>query len=257
MNFIKRIFFKLLGVRAYLRFISRLFFFSYFNGLLKKKPEFECHYMAQQLVKSGDYVIDLGANLGYYSVIFSKLVGNDGKVFSIEPVELFRNIFSKNTKKLTNIEMLPYAIGPVDNEKIKMGVPVTSSYFSHGRTHVLSSAEECAMIFDAITMRPETIFKNLDKLNYLKCDIEGFEGVAIPLFKEIILKFKPILQIEIDPENKDELVPFLKALDYSVFQVIDQKLHKVTDPHQAFGDLIFIDKRKIGKYVALLADKLF
>jgi FkbM family methyltransferase len=254
MNFIKRIIFKLLGVKTYLRVISRIFFLAYFNGWLKGRKVFDCHYMARKLINKGDYVIDLGANLGYYSLIFSRLVGENGKVFSIEPVELFREIFTKNTRKQKNIQLIPYAIGEVNNEIIKMGVPVTSSYFSHGRTHVLKSEENCAMTFEAEVMRPDTIFNNLEKLNYLKCDIEGYENIAIPLFKDILLKFKPVLQIEIDPENLSELMHFLKGLEYSAFQVKGEKLYAVTDPSKTYGDLIFIDKRKIGHYVALLAD---
>jgi FkbM family methyltransferase len=254
MNFIKRIIFKLLGVKAYLKVISRLFFIAYFNGLLKGRSTFDCHYMVRKLINEGDYVIDLGANLGYYSLIFSKIVGATGKVFSIEPVELFRTIFTGNTRNQKNIELIPYAIGNTDHEVIKMGVPVTSAYFSHGRTHVLSSDEICSMTFEAEVMRPGTIFSNLDKLNYLKCDIEGYENIAIPLFKELLAKFKPILQIEIAKENQSELIPFLKELDYAVFEVKGEQLFSVTDPAQSQGDLIFIDKRKIGKYVALLAN---
>jgi FkbM family methyltransferase len=253
MNFIKRIIFRLLGVKTYLRVISRIFFIAYFNGWLKGKRSFDCHYMARKLIGKGDYVIDLGANLGYYSLIFSKLVGKTGKVFSIEPVELFRSIFAHNTKNQKNIELIPYAIGNTDNQIIKMGVPVTSAYFSHGRTHVLSNEENCSMTFDATVMRPVSIFSNLEKLNYLKCDIEGYEGIAIPLFKDILLKFKPILQIEIAPENQEELIPFLKNLDYSLFEVKGQKLYRVVNPAESYGDLIFIDKRKIGHYVSLIA----
>jgi len=254
MNFIKRIIFSLLGVKAYLRIMSRGFYFGYFNGLLKGRKGYDCHYMVRNLIKEGDYVIDLGANLGYYSLIFSKLVGRSGKVFSIEPVELFRTIFARNTRKQSNIELIPYAIGYTNNETIKMGVPVSSSYFSHGRTHVLSNDEICSMTFDAVIMRPDSIFSNLEKLNYLKCDIEGYENIAIPLFKEIIVKFMPILQIEIDQENRAELIPFLKNLDYAVFEVKGEKLYKINDLHQPCEDLIFIDKRKIGQYVTLLAD---
>jgi FkbM family methyltransferase len=254
MNYIKRIIFRLLGVKSYLTLMSRMFFFTYFNGWLKGRKTFDCHYMVRKLIEKGDYVIDLGANLGYYSLIFSKLVGEKGKVFSIEPVDLFREIFAKNTRKQKNIELIPYAMGDANNETIKMGVPVTSAYFSHGRTHVLKSEEDCAMTFDAIVMRPNDIFSKLEKLNYIKCDIEGYENIAIPLFKDIIMKFKPVLQIEIDPENQSELVHFLKGLDYSVFEVKGEKLYKVTDPSKSSGDLIFIDKRKIGHYVALLAN---
>jgi FkbM family methyltransferase len=255
MNFIKRIIFKFLGVKTYLRVISRLFFIAYYRGFLKGKKEFDCHYLVRKLIKKGDFVIDLGANLGYYSRIFSRLAGRDGKVFSIEPVELFRSVLSRNTRNRLNVELIPFAIGKNDNEKIKMGVPATSAYFSHGRTHVLSSEEKCSMIFEATVMRPDTIFKNLDNLNYMKCDIEGYENIAIPLFKEILIKYMPILQIEIADENKAELIPFLRGLGYSVFEVKGDNLFSVSGSgEKTYGDLLFINSQKIDQYSGLIVN---
>jgi FkbM family methyltransferase len=253
MNFIKRIIFKFLGVKSYLKVISRLFFIAYYCGFLKDKKEFDCHYLVKKLIKEGDSVIDLGANLGYYSRIFSKLTGKNGKVYSIEPVELFRSVLSRNTKNCSNVEIIPYAIGINNNEMIQMGVPLTSAYFSHGRTHVLTTEEECSMVFEATVMRPDSIFKNLERLNYLKCDIEGYENIAIPLFKELFLKFKPILQIEIADENKNELFSFLKNLNYSVFEVKGENLIRVSGSGiKTFGDLIFIDNQKVDQYTRLI-----
>jgi FkbM family methyltransferase len=253
MNFLKRIIFKILGVKAYLRVISSLFFVAYYCGFLKGKKNYDCHYIVRKLIKEGDVIIDLGANLGYYSRIFSKLTGKNGKVYSIEPVELFRTILSKNTRKQSNVEIIPYAIGTTDNEKIKMGVPAASGYFSHGRTHILSKEEECSMVFDATIMRPDTIFKNLKKLDYLKCDIEEYEHIAIPMFKELFVRFKPLLQIEIGDENRNELFLFLKGLDYSVFEVKGDRLRRVPDQNsKTFGDLIFINNQKVDQYDSLI-----
>ena len=40
----------------------------------------------KKLVEPGDFVVDLGANIGWYSNVLSGLVGDQGKVFSIEPI---------------------------------------------------------------------------------------------------------------------------------------------------------------------------
>lgn len=183
MNLFRRIFFKIAGVKTYLYVISRLSIIAFFTGILKFNRVYDCHYFVKNLVNKDDTIINIGANLGYYSIIFSKLVGNKGTVYSIEPVELFRKILSKNTRNLTNVKIIPYAIGGSNNEIIQMGIPVTSDYFCHGHTHILTSEENCSMIFDAVMMRPDAIFRNLEHLNLIKCDIEGYENIAIPLFK--------------------------------------------------------------------------
>ena len=49
-------------------------------------------------VKIGNVVVDLGANIGYYSLILAKLVGNEGKVFSFVPVPKNFSELEKNIK---------------------------------------------------------------------------------------------------------------------------------------------------------------
>ncbi|MCG2725697.1 MAG: FkbM family methyltransferase [Elusimicrobia bacterium] len=39
----------------------------------------------KKVIKKGDIVLDLGAHIGYYTLIFAKLVGNEGKVIAFEP----------------------------------------------------------------------------------------------------------------------------------------------------------------------------
>lgn len=46
--------------------------------------DFETNIM-KNYIKEGDIVIDVGANIGYFTLLFSKLVGENGKVFAFEP----------------------------------------------------------------------------------------------------------------------------------------------------------------------------
>lgn len=214
--------------------------------LIKGNQLFDCHYFVKKLISEGNVVIDVGANLGYYSVIFSKLVGFGGKVYCVEPVKLYRQILEKNTKQFSNVEIIPYALGDDDNKKIKMGAPSKANYFSHGRTHVLKNEDECSMVFDAVVMRPESLFSHLTQLHYIKCDIEGYEGIAIPLFEKVIDNFHPIVQIEIARDNFDKLSNFFREKEYRIFYLKKERLieiFKENDEH--FGDIFFIPSEKI------------
>ncbi|HKJ41467.1 MAG TPA: FkbM family methyltransferase [Sunxiuqinia sp.] len=210
----------------------------------------------KQLIREGDVVIDLGANVGYYSRIFAKLVKGSGRIYSIEPVKLFRAILEKNTNQYQQVEILPYAIGEKDGQDIKMGVPHSTKYFSHGKTHIVENENEnLSMTFTVKMKKPDNLFKNLERLDYLKCDIEGYEGIAIPLFDTLLKKFHPILQIELSPKNRPKLFDYLQGMGYVIFNVKGGKLSEVFSQNDLIeGDIIFIHSEKIDQVKRLITE---
>lgn len=72
---------------------------------------FETSIMSQ-FIRPGDTVIDIGAHIGYYTLLFSSLVGPTGKVIAFEPspynFELLVKNLSINNKK--NVDCFPYAV---------------------------------------------------------------------------------------------------------------------------------------------------
>ena len=95
------------------------------SWLLEKEPELR---VIRYLVKPGDTVIDIGANVGIYTKILSELVGSDGHVFSIEPFPPTFEILCYNIRKLhlNNVEPMNVAIS--DSQAIvTMAIPYNSS----------------------------------------------------------------------------------------------------------------------------------
>ena len=68
----RKIAFKTLGIKNYLRFAQRGFFLSYNLGFLKNKKEYEYHYFVEKLVNKGDTVVDIGTNWGYLQTSYLK-----------------------------------------------------------------------------------------------------------------------------------------------------------------------------------------
>ena len=63
---------------------------SYNHGCWLGSYEYEKQLALRELVHAGDVVYDLGAHVGYFSIILSRLVGPTGMVYSFEPNRLLR-----------------------------------------------------------------------------------------------------------------------------------------------------------------------
>jgi len=245
---IKQVLFKLLGVKNYLIVVSRLFFVSYSLGLLKKNKTFDCHYFIKKLIRKGDHIIDIGANLGYYSRLFAGLAGPKGKVYSVEPVTMFRKILAINTLKFKNTKIVPYALGSEDDKAIEMGIPKSNKYLRHGLTRVLNGEEKelFELTFTEKMFTPLTLFGNLEQCDYIKCDVEGYEIHIIPNLGFLLEKFHPVIQIEIEPANRKLISEFLIAYSYKAFYLRDESLWPVAkDGDVSEGDLFFVPQNRM------------
>lgn len=217
MKFLRKILLKLLGFENYLRFVSFIYISLIKNGFLKKQYP-EIHFL-KKIIKKDDICIDIGANLGYYSVMMSLICGEKGKVMAVEPVPLFQKIWWKNILRspFSNFILYPYALGK-ENTQMKMGTPIKNGIVHHGMTKVADSAnEEYAHFFDVEMKNPDQLFSSLDKLNFIKCDVEGYESIVFENLLNTISRFKPIIQSELNGfDNRIKVVDMLKKLNYNV-----------------------------------------
>jgi len=244
---IKSWLYRRLGRERYLKLVSQIYFLAYRSGWLRRKPEYQCHYYVRQLIRPGDYIIDIGANLGYYTVLFAEWTGIEGKVFSVEPVPLYRRILAENTARLPQVVILPYALGP-EAAKVKMGVPGDAPY-RHGLTRILNREEATAVAqtFEVEVKPPLEVFDKLPRLNYLKCDVEGYEGEVLPAMHDLLKRHRPIVQVELARENKAYLFNMMKNLDYRAYYLSRRRLVEIERPEQyAFGDWIFMPMARGG-----------
>ena len=246
---IKKTLYKLLGVKNYLIVVSRLFFISYSTGILKRNRAFDCHYFVSKLIQEGDHVIDIGANLGYYSRLFAKLSGSKGKVYCVEPVTLFRKILEINTSEFQNTTIIPYALGTEDDKPIEMGIPKSNKYLRHGLTRVLNSDEKEVFEykFTEKMFTPGTVFGKLERCDYIKCDVEGYEINIIPHLGFLLENFHPLIQIEIEPVNRKFISDFLKIYSYSAFYLKDESLFPFDERYEeTAGDLFYIPEERMN-----------
>lgn len=216
MKAVRKILIGILGIEGYIKLVSKVYIWLVLNGFLKKKyPEL---FYLEKVVTPGSVSIDIGANLGYYSVKMSKLAGKNGKVYAVEPVPMFYNLWKKNVRNsgIDNLQLCPYALGQ-ESKTVQMGMPEKDGLLHHGMTKITSIAQEkYVQLFDVQMRNPDELFSDLARLDFVKCDVEGYESEVFSNMKGVLKKFMPLVQSELSGlENRKKVISIFLELGYS------------------------------------------
>jgi FkbM family methyltransferase len=241
----KKLAYKSLGQKNYLKMLSAGYKSLYKTGFLKSNPSYQYHYFSKKLVKPGDTVLDIGANVGYYSMLFAKWVGSNGKVIAVEPVPNFFEMLRWNTRRFKNIQYLNCALG-LEEKEIQLVVPNPNGYLRTGLANVYdekstTSNEGDVFKFSAIMKKASELFADIPVINFIKMDIEGYEEFVLPEMKNVLVKHKPVLQVETWGTHKPVVENFMHSIGYLQYELRNNKLANVTDfEGPATGDYIFV-----------------
>ena len=234
-----RLLYRLLPLEGYLRVVSRMFFLYRALGIGRKGRALEYNYHLPQLVGHGATAIDIGANLGYYTRPLADIVGNDGRVYAVEPVPVIFEVLKRNVAGCKNVTLLNYALGS-EERTIEMANDsvAAAGYFGTGRNFVSDgelSGE--AIKFTAEMRRGSELFAELERVDFIKCDIEGYERVVIPEMRAIIERHHPTVLIETDGETRQEIIEMFEQMGYRAYMLEDGK--EVTLDAASDKDIIF------------------
>lgn len=237
-SLIHRILYRTLSLEGYLRAVSRMFFLWQRLGIGRYNPATEYVYHLPQLVRPGDTCIDIGANLGYYARTISRLAGADGQLFAVEPVAPIRKVLCRNLRRCTNVEILPYALGAEERD-IVMGNDSArkTGYLGTGQNFVNDSGGRSDVEFTARMRRGSELFGNLRRLDFIKCDIEGYETVVMEEIRPVLERFRPTVLIETGGENRPEIIRLFTELGYKGFTL--EHGQEVPLVSEADKDIIF------------------
>jgi FkbM family methyltransferase len=137
----------------------------------------------KQYVKPGMTVVDIGANIGFYTVLFSKIVGENGSVHAFEPDKLnFQHLIS-NTRKLKNVFVNNMAVSDKSG-KIKLyqvGSNVEHQTYDSGDGANFTEIE-CISLDD--------YFNRGESIQLVKTDTEGYDYFVVKGMKETLKRQK-------------------------------------------------------------------
>jgi len=153
-------------------------------------------------VKKGDIVLDVGANIGYYTLILAKLVDEQGKVFAFEPEPNNFHVLKKNVRAngYNNVKLERVV---VSNKKSKTKLYVSKENVGEHRIYKSSTVSNDYINVEMIRLDDYFVNHNLmDKISFVKMDVEGSELGVLEGMKEILARNKKIkILIEFDPRQ--------------------------------------------------------
>jgi len=216
-------------------------------------------------VRPGDSAIDLGANIGWYTTVLSRLVGERGNVYAIEPIPETFCLLSAVVKilGLKNVELFNCAVSDKDGSAVmeipKHGYGGPNFYMARivGGQPVNPSLESAQVPLRSLdSLLPGRL---AEAVTFVKCDVEGHE---LAVFKGAVKFFdtpKPAMMIEVTgtPEMQDapnhEFHTIMKGYGYVPYWFDGKNLRKRVKGHWS-ANYFFLQATHLPQVAHLVAE---
>lgn len=183
------------------------------------------------LPRNGVFV-DVGANIGCFSLLASRVIGKNGKILAIEPssrdyARLVENVRNNNLTDLIST----YRLAISDkSEIVKLSIAYEErSFLNTLRTDFSLKGIDKIGVEDVQSVSIDDLISkiNVKRVDVLKLDIEGSELKALLGAKNVVERFKPAIIIGINGSFEcffselEEIKNFLKKMNYRMYKLIE------------------------------------
>ena len=157
---------------------------------------YEPHVIAvlSPLLGPGAVLVDVGANIGYYTLLAASRVGPSGQVIAFEPgadnCALLRASLQANG--FGNVRLHPYAVADADR---LVGFGMDDS---NGR---ISRDDPAASALQVRAVALDAFLRDEPRIDIIKIDIEGAEDLALRGMRELVARHRPVIFSELSPRG--------------------------------------------------------
>jgi FkbM family methyltransferase len=229
-----------------LKLSSQGFYEPFLTGLVKQHTE------------PGNVVLDIGANIGYYTLVFASLVGDEGKIYAFEPEPGLFKLLETNIElnKYSNIEAVQKAVAKED------GIAQLFLDEFSSVDHRVFDAQDGRKSITVETIKLDSFLsERVHGIDVIKMDIQGAEIDALLGMDELIRSNRDLsLFVEFWPKglvgngrDPRELIEYLLARGFSIVEANEEEnnLQLVSFP----DDLLERYTAESGRHTNLLCTK--
>ena len=175
--------------------------------------------IAKRYIRSGSAVLDIGGNFGQMAILFSKLVGDNGKVYVFEAQDKVFNILNKNIQAnvCKNIVSKAGAVYNTDGDTLIFPEPDVNTLNPYGSNSInpkLSKGREVkTFTIDSLNIQ--------EPISFVKVDIQGSDLFALQGARNTILKYKMPIIFEFEQQFQEQFgttfqdyVDFVDSINY-------------------------------------------
>ncbi len=199
------------------------------------------------VLNKGDYFIDIGANIGLFTLIAADIVGRSGRVIAFEPTpETYRRLLGNiELNKFDNIDA--YSIG-LSNSPQKLKFNISSNGYDAWNSFANSV---CSNLQEQIDVNVSTLDLVLDKyekskIKLVKIDAEGWEKFILQGGTNFLSNYSPQLLVEFTEQNTfdagymvQEIYDYMVDLGYMWYRIDNGTLIKVEKQlHYPYENLV-------------------
>jgi len=211
---------------------KRTFWEYLWKAIFSRHQKTQIAQMSQHITP-GSCVIDVGANVGFFTRGFARATGKEGVVLAFEPQTVPRSILTTASffKRNQNIQILPFALGETAG-MLTLSIP----FKAKGNVGInLAHGGDPTEMAERFTLKSETVpLARLDDVlerydfgpvSMIKIDVEGAELNVLKGAEATLRKYTPVVICEIDGREHrfgstgGELVTYLENLGYAPFSL--------------------------------------
>jgi len=171
------------------------------------------------LIRPGDVVYDLGANAGYYAMVFAKYTR--GRIHAFEPMPDQQQIFRYHlaTNHVENVVLHPFAVSDVSGTRQFSNVAAmpVNTYVSTSSSFDISNS---TISVETVSIDDFVYVRGFEPPQVMKIDVEGAELDVLMGARRVLTEVKPFLLLGTHdvhyPDVREKCCQFLRDLGYTV-----------------------------------------